>query len=328
MSHVEPRLVGLPVFPHSTASAPGMTVIEADLTPRYGTALLGVPYAEKSGRTLTVQLLLPPMEPECTDRFPCVLFVQGSAWFEQDLGLSLPSLAEFSRRGYVVAIVQYRPSTVAAFPAQIKDAKSAVRFLRLRAADFHIDPTRMALWGDSSGGHTTVLTYLTQDDPEFSDEPVSEHLGLRCFIDFYGPTNISRMNEEPSTMDHIGPDSPEGMLIGGHNVLDNPDRVGPTIATNHVPTDRVLQPLLMVHGSKDRLVPFGQSVLLYEALVAAGQPVDFYQLRGSDHGGPPFWQPAVMDIVDGFLRRHLSQPAPDQGGVATDGQSEADDPRR
>jgi hypothetical protein len=97
-----------------------------------------------------------------------------------------------------------------------------------------------------------VLTYLTQDDAALSDEPVEELLGLRCFIDFYGPTDISRMNEEPSTMDHIGPDSPEGMLIGGRSVLENPDLVAPTIAMNHVPTDRVLQPLLMIHGSKDR----------------------------------------------------------------------------
>ena len=55
--------------------------------------------------------------------------VKGSSWFEQSLGLSLPPLAEFSRRGYVIAVVQYRPSPVPPFPAQIQDAKSAVRFL-------------------------------------------------------------------------------------------------------------------------------------------------------------------------------------------------------
>ncbi len=318
MSYLEPRPMALSEFPESTASAPGMHVIEADLTPRYGTALLGIPYAEKSGRTLTLQLLLPPMEPDDTDLFPCLLFVQGSAWFEQSLGVSLPPLAEFSRRGYVVAIVQYRPSPVAAFPAQILDAKSAVRFLRGRAVEFHIDASRMAMWGDSSGGHTTVLTYLTQDDPAFSDEAVTESLGLRCFIDFYGPTDISRMNDEPSTMDHVGPDSPEGMLIGGRHVLENPAAVAPTIAMSHVPTDRVLQPLLMIHGSKDRLVPFAQSVLLYETLVLADQPVELHQLRGADHGGAPFWQPAVMDLVDGFLRRHLTIPAPEGADVWID----------
>ena len=75
---------------------------------------------------------------------------------------------------------------------------------------------------------------------------------------------------------------------------------------NHVSTDRVLPPLLIIHGSKDRLVPFAQSVLLYDALTAAGQPVEFYQLHGSDHGGPAFWQPDVLDLVDEFLQKNLS----------------------
>lgn len=306
MTYIEPRDVPLAGFPHSTASAPGMQVLHANLTPVYGTALLNVPYAEKSGRTLTLQILLPPMERDSVERFPCVVFVQGSAWFEQRIGQELPALADFTRRGYVVAIVQYRPSPVAPFPAQIKDTKSAVRFLRRQAADHHIDPHRMALWGDSSGGHTTVLTYLTADDQDFSDEPVAEELGLRCFIDYYGPTDISRMNEEPSIQNHIASASPEGMVIGGHDVLDHPELVAPTVAMNHVPTDRRLPPLLMMHGSKDRLVPFHQSVLLFEALAAADQPVEFYQLHGSDHGGPAFWQPEVLDLVDEFLRKNLS----------------------
>ena len=291
---IEPVEVPLTDFPHSTLSAPGMITIEADLTPRYGTALLSVPYVERDGVPLHLQVLLPPTPPDSDARHPAVLYVQGSAWFPQNLGQELPALADFTRRGYVVAVVEYRPSTVAPFPAQVEDAKAAVRFLRDHAARFHVDPARLALWGDSSGGHTTVHTYL---DPE--------PLGLRCAVDYYGPTDISVMNTEPSIMDHRGPTSPEGMLIGGRPVLDSPELVAPTIAMNHVPTDRALPPLLIMHGSQDRLVPFGQSVLLYEALVAAGQPVTFYQLRGSDHGGPAFWQPAVLDIVDAFLRQHL-----------------------
>ena len=57
-------------------------------------------------RRSPLQLLLPPMVPDSTELFPCVLFVQGSAWFEQSLGLSLPPLAEFSRSGYVIAAVK------------------------------------------------------------------------------------------------------------------------------------------------------------------------------------------------------------------------------
>ncbi len=291
---IEPVEVPQSDFPHSTVSAPGMITLPADVTPRYGTALLEVPYAEKDGCRLHLQVLLPPMAPESNTSYPAVLYVQGSAWFPQNLGQELPALADFARRGYVMAIVEYRPSTVAPFPAQVEDTKSAVRFLRANADRFHVDPDRIALWGDSSGGHTAAHVHL---DPE--------PLALRCAVDFYGPTDISRMNTEPSMMDHRSADSPEGMLIGGRPVLEHPELVAPTIAMNRVPADRRLPPLLIMHGSQDRLVPFGQSVLLYEALVAAEQPVALYQLRGAGHGGPAFWQPAVLDLVDAFLREHL-----------------------
>jgi acetyl esterase/lipase len=303
---IEPRDVDYADFPASTLVSEGMQVLHADLKPEHGTAILGVEYARKDGLPLHLQILLPPMEPESTAVFPLVVFVQGSAWFEQDLGQSLPPLAHFARRGYVVAIVEYRPSPVAPFPAQIRDTGTAIRFLRRKASDFHIDPNRIVLWGDSSGGHTTVLTCLTDGDPFFSDEPVDEEpLNIRCFIDYYGPTDISRMNEEPSTQNHIEPESPEGMLIGGANVLDHPNLVAPTVAMNHISPKPRRRPLLIVHGNKDRLVPFGQSVLLHDALKNAGQPVTFFQLKGADHGGPSFWKEEILSIVDNFIRVNI-----------------------
>ncbi|WP_432534423.1 alpha/beta hydrolase fold domain-containing protein [Kineococcus arenarius] len=303
---VEPRDVPLEEFPASPLGTEGMHVLTADPTPRYGSAVLGVEYARKSGRALHLQVLLPPVRPGSTERFPLVVYVQGSAWFEQRLGQELPALADFTRRGYVVAIVEYRPSTVAPFPAQVRDAGSAVRFLRRNAERFHVDPERVVLWGDSSGGHTTVLAHLTDGDQEYGDEPVdAEPLALRCAIDYYGPSDISRMNEEPSIQDHVGRTSPEGMLIGGVDVLENPELVRPTVAMNHVTSTPRRPPLLVVHGSKDRIVPFGQSVLLVKALQEAGQPVTFYRLEGADHAGPAFWTGDVLDVVDAFIRENL-----------------------
>ena len=153
-----------------------------------------------------------------------------------------------------------------------------------------------------------MLAALTDGEQEYSDEPVrGGPLGVRCVVDYYGPTDISRMNEEPSIQDHAEPTSPEGLLIGGHNVLHRPDLVEPTVLMNHLSHRPSLPAVLIVHGSKDRLVPFGQSVLLHDALVEAGSPVELYQLKGADHGGPPFWQDDVLDIVDEFVRRHLAR---------------------
>ena len=115
------------------------------------------------------------------------------------------------------------------------------------------------------------------------------------------------MCERPSTQNHVDPDSPEGMLIGGLNVLENPDKVAPTVVMNHVPeaSQRKLPPLLMFHGTKDRLVPFEQSLLLYDKMKQAGQDVTLYRVEGADHGGPAFWAQNVLDLVDEFLKEHL-----------------------
>ncbi len=314
--YTPPELVEAADFPACGLTAPGMRTLTAVDRPRYGVVHLDVPYAVKDGVTRHLQILMPPRArswPDTdTDTYPTVLYVQGSAFLEQDLGLEMGNLVGFAARGYVVAIVQYRGSEIAPFPAQAKDVKTAVRWLREHAGDYHVDTERMAMWGDSSGGHTTLMTYATgtagaDDDPAFSDEPVDQELGLKAFVDYYGPTHIGRMNEYASIQDHLAADSPEGRLIGGVRVDEHPRRVAPTVIWDHVPPagERALPPLLVVHGDRDRLVSFSQSVWLVEDLTAKGQDVTFYRLAGADHGGAPFWQPEVLDIVDAFLRQHL-----------------------
>ena len=89
---------------------------------------------------------------------------------------------------------------------------------------------------------------------------------------------------------------------------EHPELVAPTVIWDHVPpvAERALPPLLVVHGDKDRIVSFSQSVWLVEELRARGQDVTFYRLAGADHGGPAFWQPEVLDVVDAFLKEHLA----------------------
>ncbi len=143
----------------------------------------------------------------------------------------------------------------------------------------------------------------TLNEKEYNDE--DSKLDIKAIIDFYGPTDISKMNFEPSIQDHISPSSPEGELIGKVNVLENLEKVYPTVVMNHISKEKYLPPFLIIHGNKDRLVPFGQSVLLYDKLKEENKIVEFYQLDGADHGGAPFWQEDILDIVDKFIKENL-----------------------
>ena len=95
------------------------------------------------------------------------------------------------------------------------------------------------------------------------------------------------------------------MLIGGAHVLENPDKVKTTVPITYLDKAKETPPFLIIHGNKDRLVPFGQSVLLYEALKQNDKCVVMYKLEGADHGGSAFWTDDVLKLVDDFLREHL-----------------------
>lgn len=293
-------------FPESTVFTDGITSIPTDLNERACTIHIGIEYAQKSGIPLHLHIIEPKQQEDEGHIFPLILYIQGSGWFQQDTGVELAQLARFARRGFVIAVVEYRPSTIAPFPAQVKDTKTALRFMKMHAETYHADPEKILLWGDSSGGHTAVMVGVSLNNEALDDEsPTDEPISVQAVIDYYGPSDISKMCEEPSTMDHIAPDSPEGMLIGGVNVLENTEKVTPTVPMTYLSENSAIPPILIFHGSKDRLVPFGQSVMLFDALKNANKVAECYQLKGADHGGSAFWTENVLNIVEAFMRRYV-----------------------
>ena len=266
-----------------------------------------IPYARRSGETQLLHLLLPwdPHHPENT--FPLVVYIQGSAWHRQEIFEHLPHMIRVCEEGFAVAMVEYRPSDIAPFPAQIQDAKAAIRFLRIHAEEYSVDGDRIAVWGDSSGGHTALMTGITGDreiDPELYGEA---SCGVRCVVDWYGPTDIASMNEYPSAMDHIQPDSPEGYLIGRKNVLENPELAARTVPMHYLRRDIPTPPILILHGSRDPLVCFHQSCMLYEKLRALDKPVEMYKLEGAFHGAGGFNSHQALKICVEFLSRYLKE---------------------
>lgn len=304
---IEPKPMSLAEFPVSKSYTDGMKVIQADFSDPDVTAFTHVEYAKKSGMALHLNILTPAQEIGAVSapKYPLIVYVQGSAWMKQEMH-SMPQLTKMAKKGYVIAIVEYRHSAVAGFPAQIEDTKTAIRFMKKNGEKYNADTSKIILWGDSSGGHTVLMTAVTVNQNKFDDEGQDKDpISLKAVIDFYGPTDISKMNKEPSTWDHITDKSPEGMFLGGVNVLENPDKVKPTIPMNYVAQDQTIPPILIAHGNKDRLVPFGQSVMMFDALKKNNKDAVMYQINGADHGGAPFWSKEMLEIVDQFIQQHL-----------------------
>lgn len=237
--------------------------------------------------------------------YPCIVYVQGSAWMKQNVYANIPCIARLAERGYVVAVVEYRESSLASFPAPIQDARNAVRFMRVHASEYDVDPDRMAIMGDSSGGHTAVYAGILHDDETSANLFPGASAEVSCIVNLYGSTDLDFDDSNPSTPNHNLPDSPEGMEMGGIDLrIDRATRELITVRHN-IDNETCIAPVLTFHGTKDRIVNTRCSVLLHQHLRATGHQSTLYLVKGADHGGPEFWSAHVMDIVDGFIRKHL-----------------------
>lgn len=308
--YIAPEMKSYKEFPASEAEAvyPGTKEIISDPTSSYPYVHLNQVYASEKETDLHIHVItpVPPQEEYRNQKFPLILFIQGSGWQKQKLGTHLAHLIEFAKRGYVIGIVEYRYAPDAVFPAQVLDVKSAVRFLYKNKEKYNIIDDRVILWGDSSGGHTAVMVAVTEFNQAFSKEANLENpLNIAGVIDFYGPTVLHRMNFQPSIADHVNADSLEGQLFGRLPILDHVDLVENANPINYL-TNEKLAPILIMHGDKDRLVPFEQSVLLYDGLKQAEKEVEFYKMVGSDHSDDSFFTTEVMTIVNRFIQVNIN----------------------
>lgn len=122
-------------------------------------------------------------------------------------------------------------------------------------------------------------------------------------VDYFGPTDFLQMDRQrlPGGMTHNPPDSPESELVGGP-IQENKEKVARCNPITTITGDS--PPFLIIHGDRDPLVPYQQSVLLAEALREAGVDVTFYTVDGAGHGR--FTDPRVSELTNAFLARCLA----------------------
>ena len=146
--------------------------------------------------------------------WPVIVFVRSSTFHEQNVTDYSNYFVRIAEQGYVVAALKYRHSDIAPFPAQMQDCKTAVRFMRKNAERFHCNKDRIALWGDSSGGHTVLMAGFTGNRAPDTDAYAEESAEVNAIVDWHGPTDFAKMNFYPSSQNHSDPQCPEGVVIG------------------------------------------------------------------------------------------------------------------
>lgn len=261
------------------------------------------PYSTRSSSNL-LDVYLPTTQ---NIPFPLVLFIHGGAFMHGDKA-DPDGINELLEAGFAVASMNYRLSGQAVWPAQLEDIKAAILFLRANTNRLGIDGQRFAAFGPSAGGHLASVAALA-----FAAHHTAR---LQACINWYGPIDFLKMDEdmeatsvrrETGRNDAAG--SPESRLIGA-TVKDNPilaASASPLTFLANLPEGVSPPPFLIMHGSEDPLIAPKQSERLDNALrTAYGENAsEFHLLQGAEHGGYEFEKPETMDLVVGFLNRHL-----------------------
>ena len=250
-----------------------------------------------------------------------MVFLHGGGWRLGSRHSAGPAYARadpgpfelFAQAGIAVASIDYRLSGEAVWPAQLHDAKAAVRWLRGRASELTIDPDRIAAWGESAGGHLAELLGLTADDPalEGTVGVAGQSSAVAAVVAWYAPSDVRAVVTDNGG-DAMDPSTREAQLLGAAPPTV-PDIAAQASPIEHVPANPAMgtPPFLLLHGRADRMVPCIQSERLHTALLAAGADAQMHLYEGANHmwlGAPDAAADAVPRTIEFLQRQFLIPP--------------------
>jgi acetyl esterase/lipase len=245
--------------PNDAVATQGNVVVERD-----------VEYGRAGSRALKLDVYRPANG--STNLVPAILYFHGGGWRSGDKS-SGTGVRSFAQTGnYVGFSVDYRLSGEATWPAQIYDAKAAVRWVRANAKTYHVDPDRIGVWGGSAGAHLAALLGTSSDVKELEGENGTPGVSSRvsCVVDFYGPADLTVFKHK--VLDQLFDGKLQERMAEA--------RMGSPIT--HVSKDD--PPFLIIHGADDPIVPIAQSEALADALKKVGVDVTLIKVTGAGHG--------------------------------------------
>jgi acetyl esterase/lipase len=228
-----------------------------------------ITYCSPGGQDQKLDLYIPENKNKA---FPLLVYVHGGSWQQgsKDAAAIASYMPQVARYGYVVASIDYRLVPEHTFPAPIEDTKCAIRFLRANADKYNIDTTQVGVIGESAGGYLATMASATGGTPVFATTEHARHSDkVQAAVNLFGPSTFTGVtaNTRPTALAMA--------FLGGTD--PGKANISPYVTKN-------TPPMLLVHGTKDSMVPFKQAELLAQALEGKQVPHKLIPVEGAGHG--------------------------------------------
>lgn len=216
-----------------------------------------------------VSLRLDAHIPDGSGPFPAAILVHGGGWIAGDKQQYITYLFQpLTEANFAWFSINYRLAPQCPFPAQADDLESAIRYVRANLAKYKVDPKRIALIGESAGGH--IVSYVGgRNKPDTRVSAVISMYGIHDFI----AAAVAWKPLPHELLDLFG--------IGAVDAETAPMLIRASPVTY---VGRQMPPFLLIHGSKDQDVPYQQSVEMCDKMKKAGAHCDLITIEGAPHG--------------------------------------------
>ncbi len=203
-----------------------------------------------------------PVNIDSAKKYPAIIFFFGGGWIEGSMKQFEPQAKYFSQRGMICFLVDYRirnKHQTSPFES-LKDAKSAIRYIRMNADKFYIDTSNIVASGGSAGGHLAAATALIADYNESTD-----NLSVSCI-----PNALALFNP-------VNDNGPEGY---GY------ERIGKAYQT-FSPMHNIKKgapPTILFLGTNDNLIPVQTAKNYQEAMKQVNSRCELFLYERQSHG--------------------------------------------
>lgn len=283
------------------AAAPARAGIESMVVPY--TATEDVVYGQKEGMGLTMDIL----EPEQGRKGIGIVLISSGSWKSSKSNLP-EEVAKFRKdhwamgllsHGFTAFVVRHGSGPRFHVPEMVEDVRRAVRFIRLHAADYGVDPDHLGITSGSSGGHLALMVGMTGDDgnPDSKDPVERVSCRTQAIVSWFPPTDLINfgMTDGYKMVEKLQPQRFTDMF---GTITDLPTQLKAVSPLYLTSSDD--PPLLLIHGDSDKTVPLQQSELLKAKYEEAGLTVKLIVQPG---GGHSYWdgiEKQYEDVSDWF----------------------------